>query len=205
VAELSGGLDVLIPNAGILPMGSDVDVSGFAASVDVNLIGVLNTVHAALPHLSDGASVILSGSIASLLDPIGEDEAPEPIADFLAAALQVLGARKEKIIVDPYTIRFRIQQPVQGLLDRAAHDGPEVVLDTRLVDLDHLAQGGRRLAHGGGPRWWLERRSPKLQRGPPPSSNVRNKRYVISPARQAPGRNSAHSSYRPTDTIALAY
>lgn len=72
VAELGDGLDVLIPNAGILPMGTDVPISGFTGTIDVNLVGVLNTVHAAMPHLRAGASIIIPGSIASFLPP-GDD------------------------------------------------------------------------------------------------------------------------------------
>src|SRR5436853_1770959 len=71
-AEL-GGVDVLIPNAGILPMGAELPVGAFTSTIDVNLVGVLNTVHAALPHLRDGASVIIVGSIASFLPPMPED------------------------------------------------------------------------------------------------------------------------------------
>jgi SDR family mycofactocin-dependent oxidoreductase len=112
VAELSGGLDVLIPNAGILPMGSDVDVSGFAASVDVNLIGVLNTVHAALPHLSDGASVILSGSIASLLDPIGEDE---------VAGAGYVGYRFSKHALVDYMKELVLQLAPRGIRVNSVH------------------------------------------------------------------------------------
>ncbi len=73
VAEL-GRLDAVIPNAGILPMGADLPVSAFAGTIDVNLVGVINTVHAALPHLQPGSSVIIVGSVASFLPPMPEDE-----------------------------------------------------------------------------------------------------------------------------------
>ncbi|NED60292.1 SDR family oxidoreductase, partial [Streptomyces sp. SID10244] len=35
---------------------------------DTNLIGTMNAVQVALPHLSDGASIIATGSIAALMD-----------------------------------------------------------------------------------------------------------------------------------------
>ncbi|MFF8847833.1 mycofactocin-coupled SDR family oxidoreductase [Streptomyces sp. NPDC015127] len=71
-AEL-GGIDVVIPNAGILPMGSDLPVGAFTGTIDVNLVGVFNTVHATLPHLREGASVIVVGSIASFMPPMPSD------------------------------------------------------------------------------------------------------------------------------------
>lgn len=112
VAELSGQLDVLIPNAGILPMGMDVDVHGFAASVDVNLIGVMNTVHAAIPHLADGASVILSGSIASLLEPIGEDD---------VAGAGYVGYRFSKHTLVEYMKEMVLQLAPRGIRVNSVH------------------------------------------------------------------------------------
>ncbi|MEU9191201.1 mycofactocin-coupled SDR family oxidoreductase [Streptomyces sp. NPDC048484] len=66
VAEL-GRLDVVIPNAGISPLGVDRPLSAFTDTVDINLVGAMNTVHAALPHLESGASIILMGSVAGLM------------------------------------------------------------------------------------------------------------------------------------------
>ncbi|MFG2547748.1 mycofactocin-coupled SDR family oxidoreductase [Streptomyces sp. NPDC048594] len=70
VAEL-GRLDVVVANAGISPVGPDRPVQAFADVVDVNLSGALNSVHAALPHLRDGSSIILIGSAAGLITEPG--------------------------------------------------------------------------------------------------------------------------------------
>jgi NAD(P)-dependent dehydrogenase (short-subunit alcohol dehydrogenase family) len=43
--------------------------------IDTNLIGVLNAVHAALPHLQAGASVIATGSVAAYLQALPIREA----------------------------------------------------------------------------------------------------------------------------------
>lgn len=65
VKEL-GGLDIVVAQAGILTMGSDTP-QAFIDVVQVNLVGVINAVTAAAPHLKSGASVILTGSTAALL------------------------------------------------------------------------------------------------------------------------------------------
>lgn len=67
VAEL-GRLDVVVANAGILPMAmGDPEVGDFVDAADVDLIGVMNTVSVSLPHLDDGSSVIVTGSTAGLV------------------------------------------------------------------------------------------------------------------------------------------
>lgn len=68
--EAVGKLDVLVVNAGgavgagsIQPF-ADVDEHSFAAMTDLNFKSVFFTVQKALPHLNDGASIILVASIA---------------------------------------------------------------------------------------------------------------------------------------------
>jgi SDR family mycofactocin-dependent oxidoreductase len=62
-----GRLDIVVANAGICPIGPDYPVSAFADAVDVDLVGVLNTIHVALPWVSPGGSVIATGSVAAML------------------------------------------------------------------------------------------------------------------------------------------
>ena len=66
IAEM-GRLDVVVANAGICPLGADQPIGAFANAFDVDFVGVVNTVHAALPYLKEGGSIILTGSIAALL------------------------------------------------------------------------------------------------------------------------------------------
>ena len=56
VAEM-GGLDVVVANAGICPLGNDIPVQGFVDAFDVDFVGVVNSVHVALPHLKPGGSM----------------------------------------------------------------------------------------------------------------------------------------------------
>lgn len=67
VAEL-GGLHVVVANAGICPQGNHIPYQGFIDAFDVDFVGVVNTVHVGLEHLTAGGSVIVTGSIAGLVD-----------------------------------------------------------------------------------------------------------------------------------------
>jgi SDR family mycofactocin-dependent oxidoreductase len=70
VAEF-GRLDAVVANAGISPVGAQRPIIAFGETVDVNLSGAFNAVHAALPHLGQGASIVLVGSAAGLLSNYG--------------------------------------------------------------------------------------------------------------------------------------
>ncbi|MFI6072068.1 mycofactocin-coupled SDR family oxidoreductase [Actinoplanes sp. NPDC051343] len=67
-----GRLDAVVANAGILPMGPGRGINAFVDTVDTNLLGAINTVHAALPHLGPGGSVIVTGSAAGLMPGHGD-------------------------------------------------------------------------------------------------------------------------------------
>jgi SDR family mycofactocin-dependent oxidoreductase len=70
VAEL-GQLTTVMANAGILPLAmGDPKAMDFQDAVDVDLIGVMNTLAVSVPHLisaGDGASIIITGSTAALI------------------------------------------------------------------------------------------------------------------------------------------
>jgi NAD(P)-dependent dehydrogenase (short-subunit alcohol dehydrogenase family) len=90
VAELGGGLDVVVANAGICPAGAGRPLSAFTDTIDVNLGGVLNTVHAALPHMGPGSSIILIGSIAGFTASYGDPGPMGPGGTAYAFAKQIL-------------------------------------------------------------------------------------------------------------------
>ena len=63
-----GRLDIVVANAGILPMAmGEPDPMDFVDAVDVDLIGVMNAVAVAVPHISDGGSIIITGSTAGMM------------------------------------------------------------------------------------------------------------------------------------------
>jgi SDR family mycofactocin-dependent oxidoreductase len=64
-----GKIDVVVANAGILPMamGRPHDAMSFVDASDVDLLGVMNTVAVTIPHLANGASIIITGSTAGMI------------------------------------------------------------------------------------------------------------------------------------------
>jgi NAD(P)-dependent dehydrogenase (short-subunit alcohol dehydrogenase family) len=72
-AQALGGLDIVFANAGIgatTPLGG-TDPKLFDEVLRTNLTGVFFTLQAALPHLRDGASIILNGSVHAVLGAPG--------------------------------------------------------------------------------------------------------------------------------------
>jgi len=64
-----GGLHIVLANAGIFPgPGNGVLGDSFVDAVDTDLIGVLNAVAVSLPHLQAGASIIVTGSTAAMIE-----------------------------------------------------------------------------------------------------------------------------------------
>jgi SDR family mycofactocin-dependent oxidoreductase len=63
-----GHVDIVIANAGILPMAmGQPDPLDFVDAVDVDLVGVMNAVAVAIPHLPDGGSIVITGSTAGMM------------------------------------------------------------------------------------------------------------------------------------------
>lgn len=67
-----GGLDIVVANAGIAPLSAGQPVQAFVDAVDVDLVGAMNTVSVALPHLGAGASIIAIGSFAAFSDSVSD-------------------------------------------------------------------------------------------------------------------------------------
>ena len=67
IAEL-GRLDIVVAQAGILSQKAEQQLQAWTDVVDTNLIGIINAVHAALPRLTSGASIIATGSTAAYMN-----------------------------------------------------------------------------------------------------------------------------------------
>jgi SDR family mycofactocin-dependent oxidoreductase len=69
LAEL-GKVDIVVAQAGVAGQKSKEPLQAWTDVLDTNLIGVINAVHAALPHLQAGASVIATGSTAAYMQTL---------------------------------------------------------------------------------------------------------------------------------------
>jgi SDR family mycofactocin-dependent oxidoreductase len=72
IAEL-GRLDIVVTAAGVAGMKGSADLAAWIDVMNTNLIGTLNAIHVALPHLGEGASIIATGSTAALMDVAKND------------------------------------------------------------------------------------------------------------------------------------
>ncbi|MEE3849466.1 mycofactocin-coupled SDR family oxidoreductase [Gordonia sp. LSe1-13] len=63
-----GKVDIVVAQAGVAGMKGEPATQAWCEVVDTNLIGTMNAVQAALPHLGEGASIIATGSTAALMD-----------------------------------------------------------------------------------------------------------------------------------------
>ncbi|AHH17782.1 putative oxidoreductase, SDR family [Nocardia nova SH22a] len=66
IAEF-GKIDIVVAQAGIAGMLGEPKDQAWIDVINTNLIGTINAIQAALPHLPEGASVIATGSTAGLM------------------------------------------------------------------------------------------------------------------------------------------
>jgi SDR family mycofactocin-dependent oxidoreductase len=63
-----GRLDIVVAQAGIAGMKGNPPLQAWIDVMNTNLIGTINAIQVALPHLGEGASIIATGSTAALMD-----------------------------------------------------------------------------------------------------------------------------------------
>lgn len=119
-AELLGGLDVLILNAGIwLDCGSlqDYDLDAFRRVLDVNLGGVMRGIRFGLAHLERGGVILVTSS------PMGRVTAPGDIAYGSSKAALDLVVHSAALELAPQGIRVTGVLP--GFVDSEMGGGAE--------------------------------------------------------------------------------
>jgi SDR family mycofactocin-dependent oxidoreductase len=77
IAQL-GGLDIVVAQAGIAGMKGEPPLQAWIDVINTNLIGTINAIQVALPHLKEGAAIVATGSTAALMDAHNK---PNPGAD----------------------------------------------------------------------------------------------------------------------------
>ncbi|HEX2286052.1 MAG TPA: mycofactocin-coupled SDR family oxidoreductase [Mycobacterium sp.] len=63
-----GRLDIVVAQAGIAGMKGDPPLQAWVDVINTNLIGTINAINVALPHLKEGAAIVATGSTAALMD-----------------------------------------------------------------------------------------------------------------------------------------
>lgn len=63
-----GKIDIVVAQAGVAGMKGRPPLQAWIDVINTNLIGTINAIQVALPHLAEGASIIATGSTAALMD-----------------------------------------------------------------------------------------------------------------------------------------
>jgi len=66
-------LDIVVAQAGLAGMFGSPPLQTWRDVIETNLIGTINAIHVALPHLSEGGSIVATGSTAALMDVAKKD------------------------------------------------------------------------------------------------------------------------------------
>jgi SDR family mycofactocin-dependent oxidoreductase len=111
VAQL-GHLDIVFANAGICALG-DFPPETFFQSFDTLLVGAQNAFWAAYPHLADGASMIATGSVASLIPGAVDGPAAGPGARGYGLAKRTIAqyVKELALVLAPRQIRVNAIHP----------------------------------------------------------------------------------------------
>ncbi len=118
IAEMGGGIDVLFVNAGVARTANinEVDEQLFDSLFDINVKGAFFTIKKALPLFNQGASVVLTGSVADQLGTPGMSvysatkSAVRNLARSMSAELLESGVRVNVVTPGP------IETPIFGRL-----------------------------------------------------------------------------------------
>jgi len=106
-----GHLDAVVANAGIIPLGAGIPPVAFLDAVSVDLVGVINTVEAAFPHLGVGASIICIGSMASLMPGGAGSDSPGTAGYTHAKRGVARFAHDLALVLGPHGIRVNAVHP----------------------------------------------------------------------------------------------
>ena len=167
-AEALGGLDVVVANAGIATGGPlrSQDVRSWERVIEINLLGVMYTDRAALPHLerSRGYLLNIASTAAALRGPgmsgyCAAKAGVEALSDCLRIEMQQFGVQVGVayfLFLDTDMVRDGERE--MPLLDRAKAEMPRALsrtypLGPAVEEVVHaIAERRRRVAY---PRWFL--------------------------------------------------
>ncbi|MGX7680045.1 mycofactocin-coupled SDR family oxidoreductase [Jatrophihabitans sp. DSM 45814] len=132
IAEF-GKLDVVLANAGICAMAKEQPLQSWVDVSNVNFVGVMNTLNAAIPHLKAGASMVVTGSLAALL-PGGPGQAPGGVAYSWAKRTLISLVHDLALVLAPDFIRLNGVHPTNCNTNMLQH---EEMYKSFRPDLEH--------------------------------------------------------------------
>ena len=141
-AEKFGKYDIVFANAGIAggtPLGS-ATVEAFEKVISTNLTSVFFTVQSALPYLNDNASIVLNGSVISVLGNPGYSAYAAAKAGVRAMARVMVSELSPRGIRINVVAPGAIRTPIWGAA--AATPEGEKALETRIARVTPLGHIG---------------------------------------------------------------
>ncbi|WP_197380307.1 mycofactocin-coupled SDR family oxidoreductase [Mycolicibacterium mengxianglii] len=112
IAEL-GKVDIVVAQAGIAAMKGQPPMQAWTDGINTNLIGTINAIQVALPHLKEGASIIATASAAALMDA---HDKPNPGGDPGG-----MGYMVSKRMISEYVHYLATELAVRGIRANVIH------------------------------------------------------------------------------------
>ncbi len=118
-----GRLDIVVANAGICALGKGQTIQSWSDTIDTDLVGVFNVIQASIPHLNDGASVIATGSLASLLTGTTGNQGPGGAAYSLSKQIVARYVNDLSVQLAERMIRVNALHPTNVNTDMLQNEG----------------------------------------------------------------------------------
>jgi SDR family mycofactocin-dependent oxidoreductase len=108
-----GRLDIVVAQAGIAGMKGQPPMQAWTDVINVNLVGTINAIQVALPHLTEGAAIVATGSTAALMDAQSK---PNPGGDPGGMAYMT-----SKRLLSQYVHNLATELSVRGIRANVVH------------------------------------------------------------------------------------
>jgi NAD(P)-dependent dehydrogenase (short-subunit alcohol dehydrogenase family) len=104
-------------------LGKGQTIRSWSDTIDTDLVGVFNVIQGSIPHLNDGASVIATGSLASLLTGTTNDQGPGGAAYSLSKQIVARYVNDLSIQLAGRMIRVNALHPTNVNTDMLQNEG----------------------------------------------------------------------------------
>lgn len=108
-----GKVDIVVAQAGIAAMKGQPAMQAWTDGINTNFVGTINAIQVALPHLTEGASIIATASAAALMDAHNK---PNPGADPGG-----MGYMISKRLISEYVHALATELAVRGIRANVIH------------------------------------------------------------------------------------